>query len=697
MSGELSGTIVVGVGEAGITALSALAADERLGKGVGSDTQFEYIAVATDSGVLNQAPEEADEVRLTITPAGLEDSRVTHSYLAPVDDITGDGTEVQRSVGRYALDSREGDPVIALHDALESALDTLLAESSSDRSGVCNVVHIHAMDDGIGSGTFPLVAHTVEEAIDDRHERFGMTAYTAGIGIVPELSHGFGSGFRAVVPPGERRWYANTYAALRDLEALTEAGPDNPLPVFRHAERKYSEDSEFVLGASEPQGCIDGPPYRHYFLVEERDRMGGTSNRDQTVPGHVEVIVAAVYGLTALGPRTTTWLPPPTGTAHFGAVGQTRLSLPIEEIREYCRLTERIDELENRIDAAGSGGKRAGGTPETVGDIESELAAVQAKREKVGEQLTTPRYGANHGRLALDEEKLQDLDRETLDKELTSLSAFYEAGYLARDLQAVMASRLPLAYAWQSRLLTWSNESTTGTVGGHYGGRREVWMLHSDANTTLPEVDRTGAGQHTFRRSGSESWLPFELDPYTVQFLTYCIEAPLSDLRLYAELDDAAGDRLDSLLEDWDDHRVAFAYPEWHDRDVRQYFGIRTQVALPRPPELDLEAVRIERSGEAFTTWLSSHGLASYLWLADEWNRYRGYLTTHGTEPIGWRAELSEHGLTYQDMRAVVPNGEPVARWFSGDLSWERLLTKITTELAEREGLCVTFIDGDST
>jgi hypothetical protein len=695
MSGEFSGTIVVGVGDAGITVLSALAAGEGLGWEVASDIQFEYVAVAADPEVLNRAPDEALEVKLSINPAAIEDSRSTYPYLPPVDDITGDGTGVKRPIGRYALDSRNGNSVSTLRDALESTLDTLFAESSSGRSGFCNIIHVHTMDDGIGSGTFPLVAHIVDEVIRDRREQSGIMAYTAGIGVVPTLSHGFGSGFDAVVPSGERWRFANTYAALKDLEALTEANPDDPLSVFRHAGRKHSGDSEFVLGASEPQGCIDSPPYRHYFFVESRNQTVDALKCEGAYSGCVEEIVSAVYGLTTFGGRTNTWLPPPTGTAHFGAIGQTRLSLPIEDIREYCRLTDQVNKLENRIDAAGDGGERAGGTPESVEDVKSELTAVQAKRETLVEQLTTPEYGPNHGRLALDEEKLRHLDRETLDEELTSLSAFYEAGYLARDLQAVMTSRLPLAYAWQSRLLTWSGESATGTVGGHYGGRREVWMLHSDANTTLPEVNRTGVGQHTFRRSGSESRVSSAFDPYAVQFLSFCIEAPLSDFRLYAELDDAAGGRLDALLEDWDDHRVAFAYPEWHDIDVRQYFGIRTQVALPRPPELDLEAVRIERSGEALTTWLSSHGLASYLWLSDEWNRYRGYLTTHGTEPIGWRAELSDHGLTYHDMRAVVPNGEPVARWFRGELSWGRLLSKITTELAEREGLCVTFMDGN--
>jgi hypothetical protein len=693
MSSGRSRTVVVGVGEAGIDVLAALAAG---GSGwEGADDRFAYVAVAADPAALGRAPERAAEVRLAVDPEDVADARSTHPYLRP-GGITADDQGRQRPVGRFALDSRGGDARTDLREAVDGAFDALLAGTDGDRARSCNLVHVHAMDDGVGSGSFPLVAHVVDAATDDRRERRGLSTYTAGIGILPELSHGFGSGFESIVPAGDRWRYANAYAALRDLETLTRAGVDDPLPVHRHAER---DGGEFVLGADEPQGYIDGSPYRHHFLVGD----GGHRTADAAGPGtayaqRVEAVVAAIHGLAALGPGIDTWLTPPAGTAHFGSFGQAELSLPIEDVRAYCSLEDRIAELEGRVGPATGTAAGGGRSEDASGDIEAELAAARAEREAVVERLTTPRYGPRRGRLALDERMVRrHLDRETLRTELTSLHAFAEAGYLVRDLEAVLESRVPLAAAWQSRLLTWSEGSTGGTVGGHYGGRREVWMLHSEANASLPAVDRTGAGQHTFRRSGEDAPFPPFTDPYTVQFLTYCVEAPLSDLRVYAELDGAAASgRLDELLEAFDDHRQAFAYPEWYDRDLRRYFGIRTRVELPRPPELDLDAIRVERTGEDLVTWVSSHGLASYLWLGDAWDRYEGYITTHGTDPVGWRAGLGSHGLTYQDMRALVPNGEPVARWVAGDLPWGDLLSRVTDRLAEREGLSVAFIDGES-
>lgn len=695
MSSRLSRTVVVGVGGAGIDVLAALAAGDGSGWGVSYDDRFEYVAVAAEPTTLQRAPASAIEVRLVTDSEPVGDARSAYPYLPSGHSSEANGGRQQRPVGRYAFDSQDGKARDALQGAMEGVFDTFLSDTGQSQS--CNVVHVYAMDGGIGSGTFPLVAHVINEATDHLGEH-GVSTYTAGVGIVPELSYGVDSGFEYVVPPGERWRYANTYAALRDLEMVTRADVDDPLPIYFHSEQGHGGNPEFVLGDSDPHDRITDPPYRHYFLVDDgRQQADDTADLGEPYTTRVEEVVTAVYGLAALGPEIHSWLPVPTGAAHFSSFGQAQLSLPIEDVRRYCSLDERIKELERRDDSTagrGSGGGLTDEPAEREKEIEAKLNTIRTKREAVIKRLTTPRYGPRRSRLALDEQMVrQNLTQETLETELTSLSAFHDAGYLARDLQTVMESRLSLASVWQSRFLTWSEENENETVGNQYNGHREVWMLHSDENTSLPGVDCPRAGRHTFRRSGDGEFPPFAA-PYTVQFLTYCVEAPLSDLRMYAELDEAAGRRLNALLKKWDDHRRAFAYPEWYGRNIRQYFNIQTRVELPRPPELDLDSVRIERTGEELAAWLSSHGLASYLWLADEWDRYQGYITTHGTEPVGWRDGLTAKELTYHDMRAVIPNGEPVARWFDGELSWDGLLSKVVAELADREGLSVAFTDG---
>lgn len=701
MSDGLSRTVVIGVGRTGVDVISALAAGDGFGWGSGYDDRFEYVAIAADPATLRRAPEDATEVRLAVASDTFADARSTHPYLLQVPGAGIDGVGRNRSVGRYALDSRDGSSRASLHDALKCTFDTFLTDTDDGKSPSYNVVHVHAMDDGVGSGTFPLVAYTINEVTTDLRERRGVSTHATGVGFVPELVHGIGSGFEAVVPPDERWRYANTYAALRDLEKITRANFDDPLPVHLHGERSQSGGRPFVAEGSRPQGYIDQSLYDNYFLVgNDVCRTNDATDQSETHAERIGEVVAAIYGIAALGQEIHSWLPPPAGTAYFGSFGQTQLSLPMAHIRTYCRLTDRIRELERKVDTAdgsGNDGQQGGNLSRTFGDTEAGLAAARAGREAVIGRLTTSQYSARTGQLALDQGMVRrELDWETLRTELTSLSAFHEAGYLARDLQSVMENRVTLASAWQSPLLTWSEASGTGTVSDHYGGRREIWMLHSEGNTTLPEVDRHGAGQHMFRRSGAGAPFPPFANPYTVQFLTYCVEAPLSELKLYAELNEAAGDQLDALLEAQDDHRAAFAYPEWYDRDIRQYFGIRTRVELPRPPELDLNIVQVERSGAELVAWVSSHGLASYLWLADEWDRYQGYITTHGTDVVGWRAGLAAHGLTYQDLRRVIPNGEPVARWVTGELPWDELLSRITNTLADQEGISVVLADRDN-
>lgn len=846
MSSDPARTIVVGVGGAGIEVLKALAVSDGLGWGSEYDEYFEYIAVDSDSIALERAPAEAAEVCLDPATDEFATVRQTYPFLTSEHEIGKNGTRSQRPVGRYTLDSRAGVARKALHDALKNAFESHFQRvTNTGPTQQCNIIHVYSMGGGTGSGTFPLVAHVIDRVTDDLREHTNVDIYLAGVGIIPELTYGVGQGFEAVVPPSDRQHFANAYAALRDLERVMEADFDESLPVYFYSECDDNRNSRFVVGECNSYDYIDRSPYRHCFLVGvDESRMGDTIEKQGIEPYYKMVdntIVAAIYGLAAFGDNPCSWFPPPTGTAHFAAFGQTQLSVPIEDVRTYCELTARINELEERVGSGGDEAERGilgdalaekqrerdilqrlaaepaavfelsetpkrikddiasrldtyvfTGVDTTESDIESllegveefhgvqflpytlasaehriadsegvdradddpederlkkpresqavkgdsvqlvqslrehwsavveekieaeierlereidelhgehkeaeaELETVYSDREAIIERLTTPQYGQRLGRLELDEQKVrQELDVETLQEELTSLAAFHERGYLARDLQTVMENRVHLSYAWQSPLLTWSDDKLVENIGSRIRQKRELWMLHSEENSTLPDIKIIGIGQHTFRRSDRSSQFPQFQNPYTVQFMTYCLDAPLSALHIYAELDAAVGGRLDTLLEQWDDYRLAFAYPEWYGWDVRQYYDILTRVELPVPPELDVSSVHIEKEGDELKTWLSSHGLASYLWQADEWDRYEGYITTHGTERVGWKTTLAEYGLEYHDIRALVPNGEPVERWFSGEISWDELLAEVETAFAEQQGFQVEYIN----
>ena len=322
---------------------------------------------------------------------------------------------------------------------------------------------------------------------------------------------------------------------------------------------------------------------------------------------------------------------------------------------------------------------------------QGELDDLIEDREDKIDELTDAEYGGRIGLLALDEEKLrEDLNREALETELTSLSAFDEEGYLERDLSDQIENRIGQCYAWDSTLMSW-NDEVDDQIGDNPSAVRDIWMIHSDENSNLPDFDITGAGVHDFRSSGDEDddIFPSFEDPYTVQFLSYTLDSPLTDLRVYTELERAAEEGwLDAIIDVWRDYRLAFAYPEWYNREIQQVFDIETSTELPGLPELDETKITVEKEDGEFKSWISSHGLASYLWSGDEWDDFDGYITVGEYNRVGWKHYLhEEYDLTYDDMRAAVPSGHTAELWHADEITWDELLEEVQENLIKQHGV----------
>jgi len=121
------------------------------------------------------------------------------------------------------------------------------------------------------------------------------------------------------------------------------------------------------------------------------------------------------------------------------------------------------------------------------------------------------------------------------------------------------------AYAWESSLMTWQTDDDLSYRVGQGSTDREVWMLHHEANKDLPKFETIGASSYDFYISGESNVFPEFADPFTVQFVSFTVDGPLSDLALYSILEKAAEDEsLNRILSYWDDYRIAFAYPEWY-------------------------------------------------------------------------------------------------------------------------------------
>lgn len=916
-------TVVVGVGQAGINVINQLHDSDGLGWGEEYNKYLDYIAIDSDSHELWNAPDKATQVDLGDSNAkqphmqwpkgGKKTDLRDYPYLTQDFEIGEIGTRRQRPIGRYKLDS--GDSYETTVDAITEAVEKRAeaVQTSSNLPPGLNIVHVYSLGGGTGSGTFPLVATIIDDIVAGVQSEYDIDVYSAGIGIAPENPQPLDMAY----PPGDNRYYANTYTALRDLEQLFNASPDDPLPLYRYSAFEEPLDGTMSdVDSLEPQQELKKPPYMEYFFVGVDEKQMAYEGRGPEPYRDAvnNVITAAIYGIAVKwGPDYLMFgrVMPTARKTHIGSFGQAQLSVPIEDVRTYCDLNERVEDLFQQVGRDDRGGTlierlrdaerqravlervvdhpalvlreceqpdavdeeiktaldRTIGSEGTIGSeevivetdpgeieqlretltenhgdpvgllaldraeerlsateqrleadlrelvedewqritdtekldteantvsergealqeyfrgeverlerkldeggswflpdldiidfgpdheqqrdayrqrltnlegsqatldaVQETLQVVRSHRDKVLEtrikpeldrlgklieerrealerataeldelisdreqkvdELTDAEYGGRLGRLALDERRLRDdLDRETLEEDLTSLSAFYEEGYLAADLREQTEERLEQCYAWNSALISWQDDTSTG-FGNRAPGTRYIWMLHSDENNDLPEFDITGAGQYQFHRSDQEGIFPSFEDPYTIQFLSYALNSPLTDLQLYQELKRAAEEGwLDAILDVWDDYRLAFAYPEWYGREIEGGF-CEGPTEVPMLPGLDETKVAVEKEGGELKAWISNYGLASYLWAGDEWDDYNGYITVGGFDHVGWKHYLGEkYGLTYVDMRSAVPSGRTAELWHAGEITWEELLEEVRLNLIERHGI----------
>lgn len=923
MSVEPAPTIVVGVGQAGINVINRIHESDGLGWGDEYDKYFDYISIDSSSNTVRNSPDKATQVDLQSPRRNVKTDQQNYPYLTENLQLNEKGAQRQRPIGRYKLDNSDMPSWDAHFEKVSNAIENHMRNCRRDpdiNANQVNVIHVHSLGGGTGSGTFPLIAHMLNEITSDLSgSAGGMSIYTAGVGVVPEILHNLDT----FSPPGDNRYYANSYAALKDLEKLIGADKENPLPIYLYSKIANINEglTTFNIDRLDPQDSVTSSPYRHYFLIGvDEDQIDGDNKQGgpETYRSMVNnTMMAAIYGLSMYGSQIENWFETAEGNFQFGSFGQTQLTVPIEDIKAYCTLNERIEEIrkevdperdedegelvrrrkqkiseretleailedpteilkdyedsetirgnvaevverridsgndvtktstedidaivddlreayddrivayamnqaEERIENEGVGireswrevvnskykelevasedgfGHNVTTTSEKVGQLqrfldekieeleqsiedeeaeaddgglfdfnlfgddgpdysewleaykahqedlngyqqdrdqlraikrevqsrrsdvlqdtirprvdslndeieelrkrierrEGELDELIEDREDKVDELTDAEYGGRIGLLALDEQKLrEDLDRDTLEEELTSLSAFNKNGYLKRDLAQQIEGRIGQCYAWDSTLMSWEDE-VQEEIGNNANTIRDIWMLHSDENADLPEFDITGAGIHEFRESGDaddDVFPPFE-DPYTVQFLSYTLDSPLDRLEIYTELERAADEGwLDAIIDVWDDYRLAFAYPEWYDREIQKVFAIETSTEIPAIPELDETEITVDREGGELKAWISSYGLASYLWNGDEWDNFNGYITIEGYDNVGWKHYLSEeYDLTYDDMRDVVPSGRTAKLWHAGEISWDDLLEEVQENLIKKHGV----------
>lgn len=210
---------VIGLGGAGCRMLDAVT--DTVARNC-PEVSFAYVAIdSNEADMEREAPDEAYTVHLDRPDStwNWEVERERHPYLtADTTRPTGVGTARSRSLGRYYCTEN----VDRLVSTLTHALDR--EKELDDTQGVHQVWVLYALGGGTGSGAAPLVATLVRELAKTRKEH----VVVGGIGSLPRLELLEATSFP---PVGNREFYLNSYAALRELTVLLDYDDTDPYPL----------------------------------------------------------------------------------------------------------------------------------------------------------------------------------------------------------------------------------------------------------------------------------------------------------------------------------------------------------------------------------------------------------------------------------------------------------------------------------
>lgn len=376
-------TFLIGVGEAGIEILESV-------KDVVPEEEaenFDYFAIDSQNEFLNKSSIEK-QLYLQQPDTLVERQKERFPFLAEDVNFGVKGAERQRPVGRFKLDNPDQPSFSDNFDTLENHIRRFRQEHNSDliqQNKHINIILVNSLSGGTGSGTYPLltaIIHYLAEKIRDNNQMF---AYFAGFGIVSEFDVG-----REVkdLPGDDGRYYANSYAALRDLQRLLNSGDGENLRLPVHS-RRITKDSEghgtsdsIEQALEENAFEFEFPPFNDYFLVGvdedlihgERSFVGN-ERYDQVVDNQV---AESIYTLAKHGQAMENISGESDEDSRVGTIIETEVRVPHEKLVDYHETKQKIERLETLL-FAGQGSPDFFDTDdlESDSDLNEELSTIK--------------------------------------------------------------------------------------------------------------------------------------------------------------------------------------------------------------------------------------------------------------------------------------------------------------------------------
>lgn len=340
------------------------------------------------------------------------------------------------------------------------------------------------------------------------------------------------------------------------------------------------------------------------------------------------------------------------------------------------------EQLDEQISAISS---RVTEKQEEIEETKKEIDRLERDIDAARASLTREKTAKRVGVLPIEEGKVDELDTDRLE-ELESFHDYVRQGFVSEErVRTGLSNWVEKAYAWNEPVFRMDVSNTPGP--GNQQTRDEIWILCTEENKRYPK-DFIDVALEGDQRWAGESEVGYLEDPYTIAFVSYHNDEPVEALTLYQKLEQMAEDgALDSMTGKFDDHRLSFAYPEWYDRDIQKAFKIKSEIELPRPPELQIENVTKEGLSEGEKrNHIKTSGIDSYIWQGAMWEDYE---VDEDVQFTGWEEHLPQ--VTWRALQQATPEPDLKSEWMAGQADWDGILDAYRQNLLDREGLEISF------
>ena len=324
-------TLVIGAGMGGIRVVQTMA---EFMKEKGEEGDYRFVAIdssTVDLGKQIKLGYNIRTVELTGEDFDVEKMIGICPYLHDKTEPKGIGAVRDRVYGRFLLDLN----MSKVRDKIESAMTELAGKWEKEVEVKAKVVVIwvvHTVGGGTGSGTFPSLIVNVHKLAKEILEDKEIKPFIFCVGILPsaanitDITHA----------KFNKKYLANSYAALRELELLSD--PPQNLKMI-----------SFDSGVQSEMEITKKPLNRYFLFGINEDKVGELKESkdieavEEYLASSNRVIVNMMYAVQKYKKGVENlWS---DEKSPFVAFGESELIVPIEKVKEVAMENDRLGKL----------------------------------------------------------------------------------------------------------------------------------------------------------------------------------------------------------------------------------------------------------------------------------------------------------------------------------------------------------------